>query len=290
MTFFFARFRLHSASFSMNALDQLKNDWESLAERDALHAILADATKNAGKWNLEEFMATGELEIRTVIGYLAQLDHLPNYCGEALDFGWGVGRLTQALARRFDACIGLDISHRMIKQAESLNRYVNCRYIASSDACLPFPAARFSFIYSNIVLQHTPRGIATKYLQEFVRTLAPGGVLVFGVQDSFAAPNLSSLLTRLRHILHLRSRIKAALGLVSGQMQMHCSPERIVRNALGQAKIVDIQLTNTGSKDFNGNLVYLAQPPTSGYIGKQYCVVKPAKLAGNSPGYATKSR
>jgi hypothetical protein len=36
---------------------------------------------------------------------------------------------------------------------------------------------------------------------------------------------------------------------------------------------VDIQFTNTAARDFNGKLVYLAAPPTSGYVGKQYCVV-----------------
>jgi hypothetical protein len=57
-------------------------------------------------------------------------------------------------------------------------------------------------------------------------------------------------------------------------MQMHCLPERAVRRALHPAKVADIQLTNTAAKDFNGQLVYLRQPPAAGYIGKQYCVVK----------------
>jgi hypothetical protein len=58
-------------------------------------------------------------------------------------------------------------------------------------------------------------------------------------------------------------------------MQMHCLPEHIVRRALGSAKVVDIQFTNTAAKDFNGKLVYLGQPPASGYVGKQYCVIAP---------------
>ena len=60
-------------------------------------------------------------------------------------------------------------------------------------------------------------------------------------------------------------------------MKMHCLPERIVRRALGSAKVVDVQLTNTAAKDFNGKLVYLKQAPASGYIGKQYCVVRADK-------------
>jgi len=40
------------------------------------------------------------------------------------------------------------------------------------------------------------------------------------------------------------------------------------------AKVVDVQWTNTAAKDFNGKLVYLDQPLRSGYVGKQYCVLK----------------
>jgi hypothetical protein len=57
-------------------------------------------------------------------------------------------------------------------------------------------------------------------------------------------------------------------------MQMHCLPERIVRDALGNVRVADIQLTNTAARDFNGKLVYLQQAPGTGYVGKQYCVVK----------------
>jgi SAM-dependent methyltransferase len=253
-------------------LDKLKSDWEGLAERDALWAILTDGSKAGGKWNVAEFMATGDAEIETVLSYLAGIDHMPDCKGAALDFGCGVGRLTQPLARHFALCVGVDISQQMIQKAESLNQYAHCRYVANSDATLPFTDASFSFIYSNIVLQHVPPRFSEEYLREFVRVLAPGGVLVFGVQDSLAG--ISSLLMRARMVLRIRSRIKSALGVSAGDMQMHCLPESVVRGALGSARVVDIQFTNTAAKDFNGKLVYLRQAPTSGYVGKQYCVVK----------------
>jgi SAM-dependent methyltransferase len=256
----------------MMSLETLKNNWESLAERDALYAILTDHRRAGGKWDVPEFMATGEAEIVTVMDHLAGIGYIPNHAGKALDFGCGVGRVTQALAPRFTSCVGVDISGQMIDKARSLNRYSHCRYLANSGEQLPFADDSFSFIYSNIVLQHVPRRFSTAYLREFVRVLAPGGILAFGVQDSFAAPDVSSLLVRVRHILRIRSRIRAAAGV--GDMQMHCLPERVVRKALGSARIVDIQYTNTAAKDFNGELVYLRQGPASGYVGKQYCVVK----------------
>ena len=263
----------------MSTLDNLKNAWEGLAGRDALSAILTDDSKTGGKWDLAEFLATGDAEIETVMKHLAAIGHVPDFSGAALDFGCGVGRLTQALALRFASCVGVDISHEMVRQAEAINQYPHCRYVASSTERLPFENATFSFLYSNIVLQHVPRPLAKNYLREFVRVLAPGGVLVFGVQDSFAAPDLSSRLVRVRHVLHLRSRIRVALKRGPGDMQMHCLPESIVRRALASAnipaKIVDVRYTNTAARDFNGKLVYLDQPPPSGYVGKQYCVVAP---------------
>ena len=258
----------------MTNLDELKNAWEGLAERDALSAILTDDSKAGGKWDLAEFMATGDAEIATVMSHLTAIGHAPDRNGAALDFGCGVGRLTQAMARRFASCVGVDISQQMIQQAASLNQYAHCRYVASSAARLPFDDASFSFIYSNIVLQHVPRRFAKEYLREFVRVLAPAGVLVFGVQDSFAAPDFSSRLVRVRHVLHLRSRIRVALKRGPADMKMHCLPEHIVRRALGSARVVDVQFTNTAARDFNGRLVYLDKAPTSGYVGKQYCVVK----------------
>jgi ubiquinone/menaquinone biosynthesis C-methylase UbiE len=256
-------------------LERLKNDWESLAERDALWAILTDGSKASGKWDLSEFMATGEREIEIVLSHLSEIGVNPEFGGTALDFGCGVGRLTQPLARRFSSCVGVDISRQMIEKAVTLNQYANCSYsVADSDTRLLFPDGTFSFIYTNIVLQHVPARFSEQYLREFVRVLAVGGVLVFGVQDHFATPDISSFITWARMVLRIRSRIRGALGDKQGDMQMHCLRERAVRQALGSSRVVDVQFTNTAAKDFNGKLVYSAKAPTSGFVGKQYCVVK----------------
>jgi ubiquinone/menaquinone biosynthesis C-methylase UbiE len=260
----------------MSNLSGLKSDWESLAQRDALAAILTDERKSGGRWDVTEFMATGDAEIETVLQHLKAIGLQPHPAGVVLDFGCGVGRLTQALARRFQSCVGIDISQEMITQANALNHHGHCRYLVSATPHLPFADESFSFLYSNLVLQHVTRCLAVNYLREFTRVLARGGVLVFGVQDSFAAPDLASSLTRIRHILHLRSRARAWFRRSSGDMQMHCLPEHVIRQALGTAIIVDIRYTNTAAKDFNGKLVYLQRPLRLGYVGRQYCVTKPA--------------
>ena len=256
-------------------LERLRSDWDALAKRDALWAILTDSQRADCGWDVGEFFAAGEIEMATVMGYLSEVGCLPEAEGSALDFGCGVGRLTQAMARRFAASVGVDISEEMIRRAETLNQYAHCTYLTSVAERMQFADESFAFVYSNIVLQHMPRRFAVGYLREFVRVLEPGGVLVFGVQDSFAASDLTSRIARARDILRLRTRLKAAMGQRDGDMQLHLLSEAEVREAVRPAMVVDVRLTNTAAKDFNGRLVYLSEAPRSGYVGKQYCVVKP---------------
>src|SRR5215831_16644139 len=132
------RFQKGRRSKSMTNLATLRNAWEDLARRDALGTILTDPSKAGGNWSLAEFMATGDAEINTVINHLAAIGHLPDFDGAALDFGCGVGRLTQAMARRFTSCIGVDISAQMFQNAESLNRHARCSYEVMVGPLLPF--------------------------------------------------------------------------------------------------------------------------------------------------------
>ena len=109
-----------------------------------------------------------------------------------------------------------------------------------------------------------PRRLAVGYLREFVRVLEPGGVLVFGVQDSYAANDMTSRIARARDILRLRTRLKSVMRRREGDMQLHLLSEAEVREAVRPAMVVDVRLTNTAAKDFNGRLVYLSEMPTSG--------------------------
>ena len=41
--------------------------------------------------------------------------------GRALDFGCGAGRLTRALAARFESVVGVDVADAMLDKARALN-------------------------------------------------------------------------------------------------------------------------------------------------------------------------
>src|SRR5215203_3648923 len=101
-------------------LTESQKYWDGFAAIDPLWAVLAFPEKSDGRWTVSEFMKTGEREIALLFHRFAELQ-LPAPTGRGLDFGCGVGRLTQALARRMGHVVGADISPVMIELAGKLN-------------------------------------------------------------------------------------------------------------------------------------------------------------------------
>jgi SAM-dependent methyltransferase len=167
--------------------------WDQLATGDALWTILPE---RRGGWELKEFMATGEQEIDGVLEHVGSLDIQLNR-RRALDFGCGVGRLTQALAARFDEAVGVDISPVMVNEAIRLNQHGDrCRYIVNaSEELVGLEDAGFDFVYSSLTLMHIDPGLMRGYLGELLRVLAPKGVLVFQLPTH--SPRLRSTVKRL---------------------------------------------------------------------------------------------
>lgn len=170
----------------MTSLDRIRLGWDKAAREDAMFFIITDPTKANGGWTPEEFFAHGQREIddamEYVEGVMAGAGHELDR-GRALDFGCGVGRLTQALAAHFRRVDGVDISPEMIERAEGHNQHASKVHYRVNDERLPFRASSFSFIYSIIVLQHVPRALARAYVKEFFRVLKPGGVVHFELPE-----------------------------------------------------------------------------------------------------------
>ena len=160
-------------------LKELQRHWNAFGKIDPLHSIYRPLTKDK-KWDLEEFFRLGQEEVDLVMKYVESLG-LPLKRGNALDFGCGVGRLTQALASYFDKVTGIDIAPSMIELANQYNRFPGkCTYdLNETDHLGIFPASRFDFIYSNITLQHMEPRYVKNYLKEFLRILTPQGLLIF---------------------------------------------------------------------------------------------------------------
>jgi ubiquinone/menaquinone biosynthesis C-methylase UbiE len=163
----------------MDALSRVRHQWTTLGERDPLWAILSEEDKKGGGWDRDAFFKTGIKEIAEVLRTAASLSII--HYGTAVDFGCGVGRLSQALALRFDRVIGVDIAESMIRRAIELNRFPErCEYLHNVAADLNvLPDHSADVIYSSITLQHVVPALAQRYIREFFRIARPGALVIF---------------------------------------------------------------------------------------------------------------
>lgn len=162
--------------------DQLQQSWEELGEQDPLWAILSVEEMKGNKWKLDRFFETG-VEYTSELATSASQLGLSMKGTKALDFGCGVGRLTQALAAYYDQVTGVDISAPMIEQANRLNPrpdHVDFVVNAKDDLSI-FGDASFDYVQTFLVLQHMHPRHQAGYLREFTRILKPGGLLIFQV-------------------------------------------------------------------------------------------------------------
>ncbi|HEY3863574.1 MAG TPA: class I SAM-dependent methyltransferase [Verrucomicrobiae bacterium] len=167
-------------------IEQANKNWTKLGENDPMWVVLTAADKRGGKWSPEEFFANGRVEIEQALSDVEAAGVTINR-GTALDFGCGLGRLSQALAAQFQHVDGVDVSTSMIEQARQFNKYpdkVEYHLNVKSDLSL-FPRQRFDFIYSNIVLQHIPTPHQLSYISEFMELLKPGGTAYFQAMHAY---------------------------------------------------------------------------------------------------------
>lgn len=165
-------------------LGPVRDTFEAWGEDDPLYAVLTAKDRKGNRWDPDAFFERGRTEIAGVMDDLAALGvDVPR--GRALDFGCGVGRLTQALAEHFDAAVGVDIARSMARRARDFNRHgERVSYVVNTRPDLAlFGDDTFDFVYSNKVLQHIPPLAVEAYVEEFFRVLRPGGVALFQMRN-----------------------------------------------------------------------------------------------------------
>jgi SAM-dependent methyltransferase len=214
-------------------LRELKEVWEHLGRTDPYWAILSDPEKKGNRWDAASFFETGRREIKDVLSYLDSLGLKPSRRA-ALDFGCGVGRLTQALAEHYEQVTGVDIASSMIDIARTSNRHgERCRYLVNDrDDLSILENETFDLVYSNVTLQHMEPAYALRYIREFLRVLAPRGVAVFQlpsgrVSRETESRGRGSLKRAIRSatppaLLRLYRRIRHRVRALRGRMTFDC--------------------------------------------------------------------
>jgi glycosyltransferase involved in cell wall biosynthesis/SAM-dependent methyltransferase len=263
-------------------------DWEHNARSDAHFAILSDPDHTDRSWEQDpdRFMASGEQEISRVMAFLEQAGFDPRFDGRALDFGCGIGRLTNALGRRFGEAVGVDIAPTMVEQARSLAVGAHVSFVVNQrDDLRQFDDASFDFVYSNIVLQHVSHELQRAYLTEFCRILTPGGLAV--VQLPSLRRGLKGTVRRLlpaKVVAPVRRHLRPTRLLRHDDyvihMEMNCLPEdEVWRIVEGSGCVVACtSYSNAATADFNGDLSFTGRDAAyaaaagSGFVSPVYVI------------------
>jgi SAM-dependent methyltransferase len=97
--------------------------------------------------------------------------------GRCIEVGCGPGRMTGALAERFDEVLALDVSPAMLERARANVNAPNVEFRpVSGDRLDRVEQGVADAVICYLVLQHLPsRRVIASYLREFARVLAPGG-------------------------------------------------------------------------------------------------------------------
>ena len=161
-------------------MERQKADWNDLATVDPLWAILAEPGKKGRRWDDRAFFATGERFFAERLQPAMTKLSLPRLAGAALDFGCGIGRLTAPICGAFDHCLALDIAPRMVDLARArANRPPNATFaLLNLQDVLVLADSSFDFICCYLVLQHHPKPLLERFVDELVRLLRPNGLLV----------------------------------------------------------------------------------------------------------------
>lgn len=160
---------------------RVKQQWQHLGETEPHWSVLTNESyfQDVFHMNRDAFFQSGVAEVDTFIATLKRARVERSQLRRVVELGCGVGRVTAALATKFDDVVGVDISAAHLRLAEELPRNteanaISFRQLTSIDAVPQI--GKFDVLYSRIVLQHNPPPVMARLLSDFLEQLNVGGV------------------------------------------------------------------------------------------------------------------
>jgi SAM-dependent methyltransferase len=212
-------------------ISELQRQWDAFGRLDPFWAVLTDPQRRGRRWDPAEFFETGRRDVAMLLEHAARLG-VPRQWRQALDFGCGAGRLTQALATHVERAIGVDIAPSMIALAREHNAHGDrCLFEVNDRPDLSrFADAAFDIVHTGRVLQHMEPRLAEGYIRELVRVLAPGGYLSFDMPSE--------------HGLFDASGIARPLSAYRASIEVLAAPPRLVP---GERHVILVGVQNAGT-------------------------------------------
>lgn len=154
----------------------VRDFWDDAARRNA--AWYVDTSLDYDSPDMTKFFAAGE-EIVAATVDSSPVD--PPGHAFAVEIGSGLGRVCQALARRFAHVVGVDVSPEMVRRARELVTEANVEFVVNDGADLSeVTSGSADVVLSFTVFQHIPDvTVIERYIDEAGRVLKRGGIFVF---------------------------------------------------------------------------------------------------------------
>ena len=199
--------------------DRIGAAWAAFGETEPHWSVLvSDAFRQHNlAANIDVFYESGREDVAKLLAFAARAGASPGPSTRALDFGCGVGRLTLALAERFESVVGIDISPGHLRLAreravETAMKNVRFEQIRAVGDLARWEGA-IDLVLSRIVLQHNPPPIMAALIEGLLRSLAPGGVAVLQLPTFIPGQDFT---------------ISSYLANAQPQMEMNALPQRHV--------------------------------------------------------------
>lgn len=204
--------------------------WHALGESKPHWSVITTEEyqpENIGR-TMDAFYSSGESNVATLLRTLERNGIDASRLRTCMDFGCGVGRLSAALARKFEAVVAVDVSASHLAIAKEALAQRNLENVTTHRLETVEGLARLpqcDLIYSLIVLQHNPPPVMRALFAGLLGRLAPGGVAVIQLPTYMPGGY----------------RFDAEEYLVSGgrDMEMHALPQAV---AFATARAAGVEL------------------------------------------------
>lgn len=224
-------------------------DWRELGATQPYWGVISHPDfrkENLTPARLDHFYASGAFHIDPIAKALARFTGKPP-SGRALDFGCGVGRLTEAMTAYADEVIGYDIAPGMLAVARE--RGGKASYVGE------LPPGPFDWINSFIVFQHIPPDRGEAIIEDLLSRLAMGGAVSLQITAWRDAVHQWPKETGWRRHFGSQRLQQWINGLPVGQILMYDYDFSRILRLLNQAGVEEMRLISTNHDGHHGAII-----------------------------------